>query len=146
LCINDTPIKFEVNSNRVSKDLQQTQSLLLPKYLKEDKQMEPRIQYKLPKGYWNKYENRRTFLDRLGKQLGFQNMNDWYRIAFKDIKENGGISLLHKYDDSPSKVLLSIYPEHIWNLYAFEKVPHGYWNQIITISLFRTSLDELEVL
>ena len=90
--------------------------------------MEQAIRFRLPKGYWNQEKNRREFLDKLGKQLGFKSMNDWYRIKFKDVKYNGGIGLLHKYDDSPSKMLRSIYDEHVWNLQAFETIPHGYWN------------------
>ena len=46
------------------------------------------------------------FMDWLGEELGFKEMEDWYRISKKDITQKGGVSLLNKYGCSPSKLVL----------------------------------------
>ena len=45
-------------------------------------------------GYWNNKNNQRNFMDWLGNQLGFKEMDDWYGVTIKQIHENGGVTLL----------------------------------------------------
>lgn len=59
---------------------------------------------------------RRKFCDWLGVALGHTSMEDWYRVTKEDIVNNGGGGLISVYQASPSKALLSIYPEHNWDL------------------------------
>ena len=89
----------------------------------------------------------RTFLDKLGKQLGFNQMNDWYNITGKDIKENGGSGLLSKYGNSPSKLIMSIYSNHEWKQSNFNtKYPSNYWNnQENRIELMKNLTKKLEI-
>src|ERR1700722_3211815 len=70
-------------------------------------------------GYWDNEENQLKFLNELGKQLEFNQMNDWYNITVKDINENGGSGLLDKYGNSPSKLIMSIYSNHEWKQFNF---------------------------
>src|SRR5689334_22139684 len=72
--------------------------------------------------------SQRTFLDRLGRQLGFTAMEDWYKITQRDIISNGGSSFLQKHGNSPSRLLESAYPEHKWVVWKFNTVPVGYWS------------------
>jgi hypothetical protein len=70
-------------------------------------------------GHWDSADNRIAFLDRLGKSLGFNHMEDWYGITKKEIKKNGGSSLLEKYGGEPSKLVMSLYQNHCWNSSKF---------------------------
>src|SRR5580693_3523537 len=35
----------------------------------------------VPSGYWDNMENQRKFMDYLGKQLGFNKMDEWYQVT-----------------------------------------------------------------
>jgi hypothetical protein len=70
--------------------------------------------------FWDNVENRRSFMDTLGKELEFYQMEDWYSISKRQIVDKGGISLLNKYGQSPSKLVMSVYTEHQWDTTKFE--------------------------
>lgn len=81
-----------------------------------------------PRGFWNKQENHRKFFDWLGKQLGYEKMDDWYNVTKEDIHKHGGVGLLNQYyNSSSSKALQAIYPEHNWIPWRFGYTPHGFW-------------------
>jgi phage anti-repressor protein len=82
----------------------------------------------LPKGYWNIDQNRKIFLSGLGEKLGFKNLEDWYTITKKNIREEGGKGLLKCYDDSIYKMLKSVYCDHKWNSSQFNRKFLGNWN------------------
>src|SRR5258708_7454890 len=64
-------------------------------------------------------------------------MDDWYNVSKEDIVKNGGNKLLAGYyNDSPSKALHSVYPEHNWILWKFKGVPPGYWGKAGSHKLF----------
>ena len=65
--------------------------------------------------FWKVQENQKEFLETLGKELGFKTKEDWYNVTVKDFVSHGGRGLLAHYDQSPSKVLQAIYPQHIWS-------------------------------
>ena len=83
---------------------------------------------KVPQGYWNDINNKREFMNWLGKQLDYQKMDDWYNLHWKDIIKYGGWSLLMKYNGSPSQILQSVYPEHKWIIWMFNSVSTGFWD------------------
>ena len=58
--------------------------------------LEWKFSQNIPLNYWNNRTNQLKFLNELGKQLEFNQMNDWYNITVKDINENGGVTLLNK--------------------------------------------------
>src|SRR5690242_4709535 len=58
-------------------------------------------------GRGNKVNKQREFMDSLGEQLGFQKMEDWYKVQRKDIVNKGGGVFLADYNDSPSRLLQS---------------------------------------
>ena len=61
-------------------------------------------------------------------QLGYKNMDDWYKVTQNDIYKNRGTRLLdHYYSGSPYAALLSIYPEHHWIPWKFQTMPKGHW-------------------
>jgi hypothetical protein len=76
----------------------------------------------LPHGFWDRFENQKVFMDWLRIELGFNQTTDWYKLTAKEIFEKGGPSLLKKYGGSPFKLLQSVYPEHIWIEWKFERI------------------------
>jgi hypothetical protein len=47
---------------------------------------------------------------------------------FQDISNLGGASLLERYKDSPSQLLVAVYPEYDWLPWKFSKTSSNYWN------------------
>ena len=70
-----------------------------------------------PKGFWDKQQNVREFLDRVKIIYQIDNVNDWSRISKNQIKLLGGASLLTKY--SLYEMLSFAYPEVDWNEKTF---------------------------
>lgn len=72
----------------------------------------------------------KRFLDKIGKALGFKNMEDWYKISHKNMIDMGGSSILHKYGNSPAKLIQSVYPQHDWKMWKFKRDAGGTWSQL----------------
>jgi hypothetical protein len=79
--------------------------------------------------FWESNTQERIVLDLLGNQLGFKRMEDWYNVTVKQIREKGGSKLLRKYDNSPSKLVASVYNHHQWINANFNSKPRGYWHR-----------------
>lgn len=57
---------------------------------------------------WTKKENQRAFFDLLGKELGFCQPSDYYKLQREDVYKYGGGNLLHRvFGDSICKVVLA---------------------------------------
>lgn len=74
----------------------------------------------LPKGFWNLQPNHKKFFDWSHVRLGYKHMRDWYNISADDIQKNGGGGLLQRYNNSVSKALQNVYPNHRWKLWMFK--------------------------
>ena len=84
----------------------------------------------VPDGYWKDEKNHRNFIENLGKHLEIQSLEDWYKITSKSIIDFGGKSLLKFYNDSPIKLITTLFPNHNWLPWKFSQVPKGFWSQI----------------
>src|SRR5689334_7486762 len=74
--------------------------------------------------------NHKKFFDRLAKRLGYYSLDDWYNITLEDIQRYGGAIRIHDYfNNSPSKALLTVYPEHNWMPWKFRMSPRGFWEK-----------------
>lgn len=74
----------------------------------------------MPRGFWNKRENRKLFLDWCGKQLGVDSLEKWYSIKRGQVDSIGGASLLvNYYGHSLSNALMDIYKDHTWDAWRF---------------------------
>ncbi|MCP4661260.1 MAG: hypothetical protein GY856_38135 [bacterium] len=82
----------------------------------------------LPHAFWESMANRRRYLDWLGKKLGFQEMEDWYRVQTQDFREHRGALLLAKCGKTPSAVLRAIYVEHDWKEWLFDRIASHFWD------------------
>src|SRR5690349_20034692 len=71
-------------------------------------------------------KQRRGIFNGIMKKLGFKGMEHWYNVTVEDIYKNGGKRVLdYYYNGSLSDALLSIFPEHNWELDKFETKPRG---------------------
>ena len=67
----------------------------------------------MPTGFWHQAENRRRYMQWLGKQLGFRQVQDWHRVRrshFNDHCGGGLLSLFRSYLD----LLRDCWPEIDW--------------------------------
>lgn len=78
---------------------------------------------KVPSSYWNELKNQRHFFDDLGKELGYEKQEDWYKIQKVNIEMSGGRGILSIYHGSPSSALKKIYPEYEWEFSKFHHLP-----------------------
>ncbi len=68
----------------------------------------------VPSGYWDSISNQRVFLQEVAKSLHITDREGWYKITVKALQSHGGAGLLKcKYNDSPYKLLTSIFPEYL---------------------------------
>jgi hypothetical protein len=73
----------------------------------------------VPKGYWQKFENQRDFLNWLADDLGFKSLDDWYKIGNQDINKKGGSNLLKQYEGPLVCIFRAVYPQHKWSASKF---------------------------
>lgn len=81
-------------------------------------------------GFWNHIKNVRNYLEWLSNHLGYKDREDFYRITRKDFKDNYGSGLLSLSDNSPSSIIIGVFPEEGWKSWLFNKTPKNYWNDI----------------
>jgi hypothetical protein len=63
----------------------------------------------------------REFFDQVAAELGIKEFTGWYTVKVRDIRAKGGGALLRRYyGDSLVKALLSLYPNHPWQVWKFE--------------------------
>lgn len=84
---------------------------------------------RVPTQFWEVEKNRRTFMEWLGVQLGLQSMNGWYSVTGKVIEKHGGGALVYRYGDSPSRLIVGVFPDHSWDPGKFTNVPKGHWEE-----------------
>ena len=90
-------------------------------------------------GFWNNKENIIQFLNKLKLKYNIQSINDWNKITTKQIKINGGSSLLIKYSLYDLKYLAC--PEGKL-LFDKPKKSIGYWDNNDHIFQFLNEIKE----
>ncbi len=65
-----------------------------------------------PQGYWDDINNQRAFLDHLSHTLHIHDTKGWSKLTVHTFKQNGGASLLAKYNGSLCKLLVTVFPEY----------------------------------
>lgn len=89
-----------------------------------------KFQGHISRGFWDHPDSQKTFMKWVGEELGYKNMEDWYKVTHADIAEKGGRAFLEKFGNSPTKLLQSVFPEHDWMTWRHQVVPHGYWEVV----------------
>jgi hypothetical protein len=60
----------------------------------------------------------RGFMSDIGKKLGVQQLDDWYRVSYSQLAEAGASHILVHYGGLPG-ILKILYPGHRWNQKVF---------------------------
>jgi hypothetical protein len=82
----------------------------------------------VPRRFWRSHANRKRYFQWLGKQLGFEQPDDWYRVTAEDFATHNGSGLLYLYyGNSPSVAVAKTFPEHKWLEWKFTSAPNGFW-------------------
>lgn len=97
----------------------------------------------VPHGHWSEsnrdgqFVNRVSFVERLGRHLGYTLIEDWYQISKKDMEEFGGAGLLVKYyNGSPIALIQDTYPNYWFIPWKFKNAPNGVWNSVDNAELW----------
>jgi len=81
-----------------------------------------------PRGFWASEENRRTFFDWVAKDRGFDNLDDWYSITYREVRSYGHELIQSYYSGSLYRALSEIYSEHDWKFWMFRQTSRGLWD------------------
>jgi len=76
---------------------------------------------------WHKKCYQKLFITWLGEELGYTTMEDWYELTHKNLVNNYGNGLLAQYCNSPSKVVIELFPDYKWIPWKFNTAPNGFW-------------------
>ena len=85
---------------------------------------------RVPIGYWEDIKHQKEYMEWLKLELGYTTPEDWYKISKKVLQNNYGGGILKHYNNSPIKLITSIYPNYNWVIWKFIVVPNAYWKDI----------------
>ena len=74
-----------------------------------------KLEQRVHSGFWDEADNQKRFVVALGDQLGFKNMDDWYKLEYDHISKSGGARLISKHGGSRLALLKAIFPQHQWS-------------------------------
>eukprot|EP00011_Vannellida_sp_DIVA3-517-6-12_P005340 CAMPEP_0114617818 /NCGR_PEP_ID=MMETSP0168-20121206/7390_1 /TAXON_ID=95228 ORGANISM="Vannella sp., Strain DIVA3 517/6/12" /NCGR_SAMPLE_ID=MMETSP0168 /ASSEMBLY_ACC=CAM_ASM_000044 /LENGTH=455 /DNA_ID=CAMNT_0001828959 /DNA_START=111 /DNA_END=1475 /DNA_ORIENTATION=- len=66
---------------------------------------------RVPNGYWDSGENRRSFVDSVARAAGVQQASDWRKVSSQEVQRLGGSRLLARFNGSLADLLQDVYPE-----------------------------------
>ena len=84
-----------------------------------------------PRSFWQYTKNQRLAMDEILQKLNITTVEQMKKCTNKNIRENGGSSVLHFYS-GVNDLFANIYPEYKDHFSAsnFRKKPMAYWNDI----------------
>ncbi len=66
-------------------------------------------------------------MDKLANKLNITDQEGWYKITCATLLENGGRCVLDKYNNSPQKALVTLFPEYLEQFYdLITQIQMGY--------------------
>ncbi len=81
----------------------------------------------------------RKFLEELSTKLCI-GQEGWYSVSTSVIRKHGGGALLQKYNNSPSTLLTSVFPDYPWQTHKFARVPVRHWDDMSNQRAFMDTL------
>jgi len=84
----------------------------------------------VPLGFWSNKENRKEYMEWLGKGLNFTQPEDWYVVTYDTFLKNHGGTFIGYYNDSPLKAVSEKYPDYEFLPWLFKHVPPNYWTNM----------------
>ena len=100
-----------------------------------------RAHQRKPPGYWENDQNKFEFLNEIKKLFNIQQPEDWNAISHRQIKENGGRTLLKKYSMYELKCMACPEGKSIFNK---PNQTIGYWENKKNILQFLEEIKEKE--
>lgn len=86
---------------------------------------------RVPDGFWEEFENQKKYMNWLFKELGYTEMEDWYKISQEDLRNNEGHGILN-FESENEALLVSflnkVYPNYNFLPWKFISVGQKYWN------------------
>lgn len=82
----------------------------------------------VPSGYWGSSDHHRLALEWLGRELGITHWEQWYQVTVADVTQRGLSGLLHLYNHSHITMITSVFSEHQWLPWKFQRVSAGFWD------------------
>ena len=64
----------------------------------------------------------------LGNELNIKSMEDWYKVSYRDIRQNYGGSLIENNESSHIKLITTTFPNYNWLPWKFNHTPKGFWS------------------
>lgn len=106
---------------------------------------------------WVDLSRQRYFMDLIAKKLNITDKHDWYKVTANTLRKHkvGGL-LASKYNNSPSKLLSTVYPEYLnlwyyiylilsiykWDLTNFTTAPMNFWDNVSNQKVFLDNLSK----
>jgi hypothetical protein len=84
----------------------------------------------LQKNHWNDEDNQRQLLDFIGRDLGVQCAEDWYKLKETKVLERGADVVLQQYEYSLFMALSKLYPTVLWDGWRFHHTPRRFWEDV----------------
>ena len=82
---------------------------------------------KMPANHWNDVDNQRELFDRIAQKYKISNAQEWDRVTYQEVVNEGGSGVLKQYT-SLFSALKTIYPECEWeDVKIRSKTPPVYW-------------------
>jgi hypothetical protein len=72
-----------------------------------------------PANFWKSSETQKAFIEEFAKKKDFHDLDSWYEVSAREIKAQGGSSLLTYHNGSLNSILKSVYPDHVWDISRF---------------------------
>jgi hypothetical protein len=89
---------------------------------------------------WSSIEHQKEYADwllhsvllakRPNQYASNEIMNVWYECKISDLLENRGATLAYRYDLNLHKMLIQLYPDHLWDGWRFNPLPKHYWKYL----------------
>lgn len=95
---------------------------------------------KAPSNFWKSPLNRRAYLTWLANTLRISSLSDWYSLTGSDLVNNHGGTLWRMHKGSVVDCLRSVFPEHNFQPWKFNKSQSRLWGDV---SVCRSFLDHV---
>ncbi len=79
----------------------------------------------VPKQFWSSQTNRKEYLDWLGEALGFQSVEDWYKLTSQDLINHYGSTLIGWMD--LKSIVKEAVPNYDFKPWLFNQTSHNYF-------------------
>jgi hypothetical protein len=102
---------------------------------------DPSLFSRTPVGHWNDLNNQKRKLEEVGKKLGVKELEDWYFVSRKKVRETIPF-IFKRHENNFLTVLQKLYPQHSWNPIHCRNIPRHIWENSSPL-FFKEMLSQL---